>query len=324
MLGWSYSFRAGPDAGAVTAPSVGSPRAALGDLRLLRHADRLERRHRARARAAVRLRAGRRAAAHVPRARAADSARGAGPELPRGDGRRALPARGSRGRAGRARSLAARVGAIPGGPGGARGGPRRRLAARRPLEHRSRPPRRLARADRGRLRPDRRRLRDRLVQAGAGPLGRVLRAERSRPGRSRARRRQPLPRHRARFLARPADDLDQSARRGGRAPARRRAAQPDRSAGKPRHTRAGMNVRPLAEEDAPTVAALISAEEERLYGRPGRLTGADILMFLQYSKESWIWEEDGRMVASASYGVHGDAANFRGIVADKGRGLGTE
>ena len=85
-----------------------------------------------------------------------------------------------------------------------------------------------------------------------------------------------------------------------------------------------MNVRPLVEEDAPTVAALISAEEERLYGRPGRLTGADILMFLQYSKESWVWEEDGRMVASASYGVHGDAANFRGIVADKGRGLGTE
>jgi ribosomal protein S18 acetylase RimI-like enzyme len=85
-----------------------------------------------------------------------------------------------------------------------------------------------------------------------------------------------------------------------------------------------MNVRPFVDDDAPTVAALISAEEERLYGRPGRLTGADILMYLHYSKESWVWEEDGRMVASASYGVHGDAANTRGIVADKGRGLGTE
>jgi mycothiol synthase len=85
-----------------------------------------------------------------------------------------------------------------------------------------------------------------------------------------------------------------------------------------------VNVRPLADGDAPTVAALISAEEERLYGRPGRLTAADILMFLQWSKESWVWEDDGRMVASASYGVHGDAANIRGIVADKGRGLGTE
>jgi mycothiol synthase len=30
------------------------------------------------------------------------------------------------------------------------------------------------------------------------------------------------------------------------------------------------------------------------------------------------------MVASASYGVHGEAAEVRGVVADKGRGLGTE
>ena len=85
-----------------------------------------------------------------------------------------------------------------------------------------------------------------------------------------------------------------------------------------------MNVRPLVEADAPSVAALFSAEEERLYGRPGRVTGADILMYLQYSKESWVWEEDGRLVASGSYGVYGDAANVRGVVADKGRGLGTE
>jgi ribosomal protein S18 acetylase RimI-like enzyme len=85
-----------------------------------------------------------------------------------------------------------------------------------------------------------------------------------------------------------------------------------------------MNVRPFVEDDAPTVAALIAAEEERLYGRPGRVTGADILMFMQWSKEAWVWEEDGRMAASASYGVHGEAADIRGVVADKGRGLGTE
>jgi ribosomal protein S18 acetylase RimI-like enzyme len=47
-------------------------------------------------------------------------------------------------------------------------------------------------------------------------------------------------------------------------------------------------------------------------------------MFLHWSKEAWVWEEDGRMVASATYGVHGDAADIRGIVADKGRGLGAE
>ena len=85
-----------------------------------------------------------------------------------------------------------------------------------------------------------------------------------------------------------------------------------------------MKPRPFVEDDAPAVAALISAEEERYYGRPGRLTGADILMFLQWSKEEWVWEEDGRIVASATYGMHGEAANTRGVVADKGRGLGTE
>jgi ribosomal protein S18 acetylase RimI-like enzyme len=85
-----------------------------------------------------------------------------------------------------------------------------------------------------------------------------------------------------------------------------------------------MNIRSFTEGDAPVVAALISAEEERFYGRPGRVTGADILMWLQWSKEAWVWEEDGRMVASATYGVYGDAANMRGIVAAKGRGLGTE
>ena len=85
-----------------------------------------------------------------------------------------------------------------------------------------------------------------------------------------------------------------------------------------------MKIRPFTDDDAPGVAALISAEEERLYGRPGRVTGADILMFLQWSKEAWVWEEDGRIVASATYGVHGDAADIRGIVADKGRGLGAE
>jgi mycothiol synthase len=85
-----------------------------------------------------------------------------------------------------------------------------------------------------------------------------------------------------------------------------------------------VNVRPFVDDDAPVVAALISAEEERLYGRPGRVTGADVLLFLQWAKEAWVWEDDGRMVASATYGVHGDAANVRGVVADKQRGLGTE
>lgn len=85
-----------------------------------------------------------------------------------------------------------------------------------------------------------------------------------------------------------------------------------------------MKIRPFVDSDAPVVAALISAEEERLYGRPGRTTGEDIHMYLQWNKEAWIWEEDGRIAASALFGVHGETAQTRGFVADKGRGLGTE
>ncbi|MGH3007948.1 MAG: GNAT family N-acetyltransferase [Gaiellaceae bacterium] len=86
-----------------------------------------------------------------------------------------------------------------------------------------------------------------------------------------------------------------------------------------------MNVRAFTDADAPVVAELLAAEEERFYpGRPGRLTGDDILMFQKWSKEAWVWEDDGRVVASATYGVHGDAADIRGIVGERGRGLGTE
>jgi mycothiol synthase len=85
-----------------------------------------------------------------------------------------------------------------------------------------------------------------------------------------------------------------------------------------------VNIRPFVEADAPAVAELINAEEDRVYGRPGRLTGANILMFLEYTKESWIWEEDGHIAATATFGVHGESGHIRGFVAAKGRGIGTE
>jgi len=85
-----------------------------------------------------------------------------------------------------------------------------------------------------------------------------------------------------------------------------------------------MNVRELRAADAPAVAELVNREEEACYGRPGRVTGDDILMFQQWNKEGWVWEDGGRLVATATFGVHGEAANIRGIVAERGRGLGTE
>ena len=86
-----------------------------------------------------------------------------------------------------------------------------------------------------------------------------------------------------------------------------------------------MNVRPFAENDAAAVADLTARDDERFYpDRPGGVTGEDILVFQQWSKEAWVWEDDGRVVASAAFGVHGDAADVRGIVGERGRGIGTE
>jgi len=48
------------------------------------------------------------------------------------------------------------------------------------------------------------------------------------------------------------------------------------------------------------------------------------LMFQEWSTEAWLWEEDGGIVASATFGVHGDAADVRGVVGERGRGIGTE
>ena len=85
-----------------------------------------------------------------------------------------------------------------------------------------------------------------------------------------------------------------------------------------------MNIRPFTEDDAEAVADLVNRDTLRFYGRPGRLTGADILLFSKYAKEQWIYEEAARVVASASYGIHGDKAHIRGVVAEKGRGIGTQ
>ena len=130
-----------------------------------------------------------------------------------------------------------------------------RLAAGGPLEHRPGPPRGVARPDRRRVRPDRRRVRDRLVQARAGHWDEFFARSGRRPREPRPRRRQPLPRHRARLRARPAYDLDQPARRGGRArpPS---SCGPGRPRRHPRLARAGMNVRPVTPDDFPALRCL--------------------------------------------------------------------
>jgi mycothiol synthase len=85
-----------------------------------------------------------------------------------------------------------------------------------------------------------------------------------------------------------------------------------------------VNVREFADGDAPAVAALIAADEEHFFHRPSPLQASDILLYRKYQKEAWVWEDGGLIVATAGYGLHGDAATIRGTVATKGRGIGTD
>src|SRR5438876_202856 len=106
------SRRIAPSVWSTGIAPVSSPRGgALGDLRLLRDADRLERRHPRRARARLRRGAGGQAACPLPRARAA--ARGRWDALlPRGADRGDARPRRARRRGGRARALAPVLGAV--------------------------------------------------------------------------------------------------------------------------------------------------------------------------------------------------------------------
>ena len=150
----------------------------MGDVRLLRHAGRLERRHRRRARAALRRRDGTPPARALPRARARRAGGGL-PQLPRGADADADAARlraGARrpgGRGGRARPLAAATGPVPRGARRARGAAGPRLAAGDPLQHRPRPDRGLGAAARRSLRRGGGGTGHRLLQARARALARV-------------------------------------------------------------------------------------------------------------------------------------------------------
>ena len=158
-------------------------RRSLGNLRLLRHADRLEPRDPHGARAHLRRRAGAQAARALPRARAGARVR-AVPQLPRGADARARAARAgradpdARGRGGRSGSLAAGLAAVSRGsrapsPSSARAAG----VLAHPLEHRPRPDRRLAAAARRADRPRDRRRGRQLVQARPRALGALLRGD---------------------------------------------------------------------------------------------------------------------------------------------------
>src|SRR5262249_61672717 len=107
------------------------------------------------------------------------------------------------------------------------------------------------------------------------------------------------PRPPPRLQAGAADDLDQPARRGGRAATRDRAAQPGRARRQPRPARA-VNVRPITSDDFPAVAAFLAEDESHLFGRPSRVGVPDITAWLSgpdLPNDTWLYEEDGGGVA---------------------------
>src|SRR5262249_30541322 len=132
------------------------------------------------------------------------------------------------------------------------------------------------------LRRDDRRLRDRVVQARPPALVGVLRTDARGSGAARARRRQSLPRRRSGERARPEERLGESARGGRRSAAGARDSRPERPrrrAGRARSAvkiPAGYVVRPLAEDDAPEVARLVSAFEEAYMEEPDVLDADEV------------------------------------------------
>jgi mycothiol synthase len=89
-----------------------------------------------------------------------------------------------------------------------------------------------------------------------------------------------------------------------------------------------VNVRPIAPEDAETIAALARADEEALRGRPSHVEASEVEGWwsrADLEHDSWVHEEDGAIVAAGWLQIWGDIGALAGGVAQgaKGRGLGS-
>jgi mycothiol synthase len=88
-----------------------------------------------------------------------------------------------------------------------------------------------------------------------------------------------------------------------------------------------MNVRPITDADIEAVAALAAEDETALQGRPSRLGANDVrgwLARVDVATDSWVYEEEGKLVAVSWFDSIDDLGFFIGIVAQgaKSRGLG--
>lgn len=90
-----------------------------------------------------------------------------------------------------------------------------------------------------------------------------------------------------------------------------------------------MNARAITTDDFPAVAGFLAEDETHLFGRPSRVGLADITAWLSgpdLPHDTWLFEEDGELVAVGWIEKHGDTGVAIGIVHRdrRGRGLGSE
>jgi mycothiol synthase len=89
-----------------------------------------------------------------------------------------------------------------------------------------------------------------------------------------------------------------------------------------------MNARPIADADTEAIASLAGADEAALHGRRELRVGvADVRTWLarvDLERDSWVFEEDGRIVAGGWLALWDTVAASTGVVAQgfKGRGYG--
>jgi mycothiol synthase len=77
-----------------------------------------------------------------------------------------------------------------------------------------------------------------------------------------------------------------------------------------------VNVRKFTDADAAVAAEYINRDEERFNGRPGTVTAEDVLKYLPWAEEAWVWEEDGTVLGSATFSVQGDGAGIRPVLGE--------
>jgi len=85
--------------------------------------------------------------------------------------------------------------------------------------------------------------------------------------------------------------------------------------------------RPATKADVAAFAEMCAADEAALLGRPSRVGEGDVLAWwsrCNLAEDSWLLEDDGRLVGGGWFELHHPLCFFVGVVADgeKGRGLG--